>query len=349
MIFFSVGLPGASTSWFDAALQRLAERALGPVVMGAVDSLEDLASLLISTGASHMVACVRQPDARLRQIQAAAHARILLVQSDPLAAVADLVSTEGQSPVAAAKRVANACATQLRYADDPATCALSTLAPGFDRSAACPAIAAHFGLALDQQQISGAIETIAIDPRGLDPTAVQAWWAGLAPTTQQLIDGVLAGYAEYARHGHLGRFSWGREFFFLGDDHASTVSGSIDITGRSRCLIFGPYFVLPPGSWTAHIRLGCSREALGMAFFIEIVTGKQLGSSLVRVTADGIFKVSLEFVMEDFDNDPLQIRIYNHRAAFDGRLALLSVDIIPQVLIEPVGAEKRAELDLLLT
>jgi hypothetical protein len=349
MIFFSVGLPGSATLWFDAVLHRLAEKLLGPVVMGPVNSVDDLASVLIGTGASHLVACVRQPDARLRQIQAASHARILLVQSDPLEAVANLVITEGQTPVAAAKRVANACASQLRYADDPTTCVLSTLAADFDRSTACLTIAAHFGLALDQQQISEAIETIGVGPTGMDPAAVQAWWAGLSPSTQQLIDGVLAGYAEYARHGHLGKFSWGPAFFFLGDDHASTISGSIDITGRSRCLIFGPYFVVPPGSWTAHIRLGCSREALGMAFFIEIVTGKQLASSLVRVTADGIFKVSLEFVMEDLDNDPLQIRVYNHRAAFDGRLALLSVDIVPQVLIEPLGAEKRAELDLLLT
>src|SRR5205085_5563381 len=112
------------------------------------------------------------------------------------------------------------------------------------------------------------------------------------------------------------------------------ASGPIDITGRARVLIFGPYINLPPGPWSATAVVGFSAETAGMSFMIEVTAGPQLAHTRVQSIGEQVIETDLQFRIDDSANQPVEIRIVNERAAFDGRLVLGRVRLVPRAAVE---------------
>ncbi len=111
------------------------------------------------------------------------------------------------------------------------------------------------------------------------------------------------------------------------------ANGPIDITGRARFLIFGPYINLAPGPWLATAVVGFSAETAGVSFVIEIVAGTQLGYARVQPTGEQVIETDLQFTIDDSVNQPVEIRIISERAAFDGRLVLGHVRLVPRAAV----------------
>jgi hypothetical protein len=103
----------------------------------------------------------------------------------------------------------------------------------------------------------------------------------------------------------------------------------VDITGRIRFLVYGPFINLPPGSWSARVVLGFSPEAAGMAYVVEVFAGTRLTHIRVEPGNEDVAEVNLHFSIDAYVDHAVQIRIYNERAAFDGRLALGYVTMTP--------------------
>lgn len=101
--------------------------------------------------------------------------------------------------------------------------------------------------------------------------------------------------------------------------------GELDLTGRPRCLLAGPYIVLPAGRWRATYRLrfdpGGSRARFrvdwgGVESFLseEFVPGRV-----------GEFEIVQEYVWES--PAPAEIRLILLEGVFDGRVAFSGAEV----------------------
>lgn len=100
MMFFSIGMPSRLSEWCDAVIARLAMSRFGTVEHAALNTLEELASALLRTQASHLVACSRQPVVRLQTEIVQGKRPFLVAVGDPRAALRNLAE-RGSYDVAA--------------------------------------------------------------------------------------------------------------------------------------------------------------------------------------------------------------------------------------------------------
>jgi hypothetical protein len=326
MIFVSVGLPGRFTQSCDAILVQLVSKALGSAELIATNTLDDLAISMIRTGASHLVMSSRQPSSRLRGILSAGGTRFMLTIEDARTAVADLMMGQGSSLADAIRAVSSSCAALLRCAELRGALMLAEDRHGDDLVGVAEAIRAHFDLAVDRADLLLIAENASSTYDA--PDNVEGWWGALGEPARQAISGALDGYASYSATGSLGKFTWTRDLFLIGDAPSESPNRAIDITGRARCLLYGPYIALPPGSWTALVVVGCSKETVGMSFMLEIFAGSQLSRTTLQPAGGGVFEAQLGFVIDEANENPLEVRIFNERAAFDGRLGLGNVTLV---------------------
>lgn len=337
MIFFSIGLPGRFAEWCDAVIFRLAQRALGPVELVSLNTLDELALAMIRTGASHFVVCSREPGGRVQTALAQAGRRFIAVLDEPRAALRDLATRPGFDLLAATRSVASSCASILNCAAMPEALVLSGVKHAHDLVSTATMIARHLELEVNGDEI----ETIAAALRdeGVVPLPADhdAWWDSLQEPQQALVDGALGAYVDYFAGGGLGKITWERELFFISEEPAAQepvpAARPVDITGRIRFLVFGPYINLPPGSWSASVILGFSPEAAGMTYIIEVFAGIQLTHVRIEPGDERIFEANLHFSVDAAVDHPVQIRIHNERPAFDGRLAVGYVTMTPQASV----------------
>jgi hypothetical protein len=345
MILFSIGLPDRFTHWCDELVTKLAETALGTIDCAPLNTLDELALHLMRSGAPHLVVGSRQPNGRLRTAFAETNLPFLLILNDARLAVADLMKNHGYDVVRAVRFIANSCSGLLQFTELP-----GALVVNADRKQEAltvgTAIATHFGLNLAPDVIH---EVVEIHPMPLEDAdgETEAWWQGLASEGQALITGALSTYNGFLENGVLGKSIWERGLFLIGDAPAESAIRAIDITGRPRCLLYGPYIALPAGSWEAKVVLGFSKEAAGSDFKVEVFADAPIAQTRVRPTGEEVIEASLEFVIEAGSEQIIQIRVFNERSAFDGRLGLGNVRIVPQKRSQHWDGKLLIELDLM--
>ena len=326
MIFFCIGFPSRFADWCDSVTVRLAQSALGSTEVLSLNTLEELALAAIKIGAAHLVVCSRQPAGRVAMVLAEANRRFIAVLDEPRAAVQDLVTRPGYDLVAATRAVASSCASLLSYVSMPGGLVLSAARDGHDPVMTATSIARHLELSIDAAEIANIVE--ALRGEGIVPLRSDddGWWDRLQASEQDLVNGALGAYDNYFGGGDLGKITWERELFFISDELAGTelvpATRPVDITGRIRFLVYGPFINLPPGSWSASVILGLSSEAVGMAYVVEVFAGMRLTHVRLEPEKEGVVEVNLHFAIDDSVDQPVQIRIHTERPAFDGRLAL---------------------------
>jgi hypothetical protein len=340
MIFFSVGLPGRYTEWCDALVLRLARHALGSVEMVSLNTLEELALAMIRTGGSHFVVCSRQPGGGVQTALMQAGKRFIAVLDEPRTALRDLASQPGYDLVAATRAVASSCAAMLSYSALPGALVLRADDEARDPLSTAKAIARHFELDVSEAETRTII--CHLKEEGILPvrTADSMWWDSLAEPEQALVNGALGAYVDYFTGGDLTSITWERDLFFIGDQPKVRATRPIDVTGRARCLIYGPYIMLPPGSWSVSILLGFSKEAAELGYVVEVVAGTHLSRVNLQPEGEGVFEVNLTISIEPSMDHPVEVRLFSERAGFDGRLALGEVTLRRQLTSRP---EKRGE------
>jgi hypothetical protein len=347
MIFFSFGLPSAFADWCETILIELARRAMGQVVFVNANTLEDLGASFVKTGAQHMVFASRLPATRLCNLLAETNTPFLFVLDDPRSALGYLTGIRGWEFLPTAKLVASSHAAMTRCPTGPNALKLNR-GDRQDIRHAAQRIGRHFGLPVTDSDIPRITE--ALRERGLmaGESEFCAWWDGLDEQTQRMVDGTIDGYISYVDSGRLGSLTWRRDLF-LAADNWKPLTGAVDITGRPRLLVYGPYINLPPGPWAAHVVFGCSKAAAGASLIVDVFSGTQLAQSRVQPNDGGIFDVQLKFTVEPGFDGPLEVRILSERAALEGLLSLSHVTLIPESDPEPSNATLNAELGLELS
>jgi len=345
MIFFSIGLPSRFAEWCDAFLVQLVERQFGSVQAVALNGLEELAAAVIRAQTANLVVCSRQPVVRLQTEILQAGRPFLVALGDPRAALAHLVDRAGYNLVDATRSLASSCAAMLTITKAPHALVL-TPGDAQDVLAVAAAIVQHFQIPIDPSEFSALVD----QPPGaeLEEADGGSWWGQLSERERSIINGALEPYISDFQGRGLDRVTWEPELFYTtAEPPGATLvpaNGPIDITGRVRFLIFGPFITLPPGQWLVDVVLGFSAEAAGMSFIVEVFAGTQLASTRIEVVGEQVVEVRLNVTIGNLVDQSVEIRVFNERAAFDGRLILGYVSMTPQASLPEETRERLANV-----
>jgi hypothetical protein len=343
MIVFSFGLPGPFANWCAQAILRIAQSELGEVDTIAAETLEEFAKGLLSMGALHHVITAHQPSRRFHEAIVEAKAPIILSVCNPRTAVAELVLEHGYDLASALRTVGNSC-----VATRAAAIARPLILSSFADSALSEAVILQIGRHMGFKPKPAAAAAIAKDLSGLlhERRNTEQWWQALKPEEKAAAQGALDTFVHYQRTRTFGPITWARNLFYIGDEPGEPALRSIDITGRSRCLFYGPYMRLPLGRWKAHFLLAQSEEASGTRFVADIFAGNTpLARETFYSSQAGALTAEVDFEIDEATDTPIDIRFFNDRASFDGRVGLERVVLVPYPAhAMEIGADLAAEL-----
>ncbi len=117
---------------------------------------------------------------------------------------------------------------------------------------------------------------------------------------------------------------WPRECFLNGDLMGDPLPLVMELAGRARILLYGPYLPLPTGHWRATGCFGFSPDIEKLPFIFEVVTPNSLMRGFFEVQSGGFFTVDLEFQITDL-LIPIEIRLASQESALEGQAALIEV------------------------
>jgi hypothetical protein len=332
MYFFVLALPGRFGEWCDAVTARLAERMLGPIEIMSANTLGEMALNIMRSGASQAVISSRQPGGLMGAALLEAGRNFVVAIDDPRLALADLVLGHGLPLAAAVQQVASSCAAIANYVAVPGAMKLTRVWGGDQPWMLTGTIAGHLGMTLDEAVIGKAVEDLAATGLAPDQGTDLGWWDRLRDDERRLAEGAVAPFVSYLTSGNLPPLIWERELFFVGETGAERAAGTVDITGRARCLLHGPYVTVPPGAWSLTLRLRLSREAADHEFQVEVVADSQLASGTLRREGEGPVEAHLAFEVDGLADHPLSIRLSTQRAAFDGAVTLINATLVRAAL-----------------
>src|ERR1051325_4978877 len=296
MVFFSIGLPSRFAEWCDQLVLQLVERRFGSAEAVALNGLEELASAVVRTKAGNLVACCRQPVLRLQTEILQAQRPFLVALGDPRAALGNLIEGAGYSLAEATRAVASSCATMLTITKAPSALVL-TPDRSLDAYSAAAAIAELFQLPLNRAELTAVVDGLADAVVGLTQEDGLAWLEQLGERERAIINGAFEPYIAHFAGAQLDRLVWEPELFYATQDPPAAgpnpPTRPVDVTGRTRFLVYGPFINLPPGPWSADVVLGFSAETSGMAFTIEVFAGSQLAHTRVEVTGEQVVQSRL--------------------------------------------------------
>lgn len=333
MIFFSVGLPSRFTDWCEGVTRALSEHALGPTGLINVTTVDEFAVELMRIEEHHIVACSREIG-RLQTILTQAKRPPIVTLDHPYAVVQLAVERYGMTFLDGLRAAARSCAALVGSLGIPHALVLNAERDATHPMTTAQAICRHFELALTEVQIAVVLDQVA--QHNLSPTAEldPSWWDTLDDASRRLAEGALDPYRAHFAGAELGPITWERELFFINEeqpaDQLQSAARPIDITGRSRVLIHGPYIGLPAGNWSAKVALGFSKEAAETSFVVDVHGDRLLAEVDVSPPSEGLVEVDLPFTIDGPIDQYIMVRVWNRRAAFDGRLALGHVTLTPQ-------------------
>lgn len=337
MIVFSIGIPGHFADWCDAVVARII-RYLDPgsrEIHG--NSLEEIDEALSKSKISHAVVYAPKPKRALHALLKTAGTPFVVALDDPRRSVGYAMDRYQLALAPAMRIVCESCAAIADLPVPKVPLVLHAEHHGRDLVQTAMALIRHLcGIEADPLKIfrqiggnEGAVGLpIAKQVRRIDnERLLEDWWGRFGEREQIIVDSAFASYAGFFMTQPFREITWCRELFRLGDQPAVTA---IDVTGPARCLFYGPYMFLPSGPWTARIFLGFAIETTIPPLLIEVVTGNRVvARKSVHPNSTGIFELTIDFTIENADV-PVETRIFNERAAFDGRLALGYVVVAPQ-------------------
>lgn len=329
MIVFAFAVPGRFGDWCDALVTALAQIALPTVRPLNMNSAAEAVVDLFNHERANFLAKGPQPPPWLFRILRATDAPFTIALDDPEDAALDLICRHGLEMSDAIRRVSSSCALLTPCVSLPGVLILNPRRDWHRPEATVTAIARHFGMSIGPADVDEIVETLA--GSGLGPDTNPPGWASL-PEREIVAPIVAAAIGPYVDHflgEPLRSLVWSRELL-LADGH-TPATHAVDIRGPVRALYYGPYIVVPAGSWTAEIVLGFSQEAIQVSFLVDLlVAGKQVVMTKVQPQTQGFHSVNLSFEIDENNSNPLEFRVINEHHAFRGKVALAGVTLTLQ-------------------
>ena len=143
-----------------------------------------------------------------------------------------------------------------------------------------------------------------------------------------LIEAVVTPALRYGCTGVRDPVAWPRDCLFWGDNPGTPLPRVLDLTGPARVVAYGPYYALPPGSWTIRATLAFSPASRGMPLALELHGANLIGGVRFAVEQAGLFAASFTVVVPS-SREPLELRLITERGAIEGTLGIDRIDLMP--------------------
>jgi len=118
--------------------------------------------------------------------------------------------------------------------------------------------------------------------------------------------------------------------------------GVLDVTGRPRILVWGPYIALPPGMWRAVIRLGFDAAAAKHHFRVDWGSQTACVSEQVSPRTPGVYELQLDWQFEEAA--PAELRLILTEGSFMGTVMFQGITV-QRVPAPPPGETIRSDQD----
>lgn len=99
----------------------------------------------------------------------------------------------------------------------------------------------------------------------------------------------------------------------------------MDLTGRARTLMFGPYVWLPPGAWRATLKIMVDPEGGEVPLWFDWGCGEDVATVREMIDQAGFYSLTLDQVWTR--PGAAQLRIVLSQAVFQGRMEVLDCQI----------------------
>jgi hypothetical protein len=345
MIVFAFAVPGRFGEWCDALIARMIEQCLGTVIAISANSSDEVVGHLIRSEGSNFLVKGAQPEPWLHHILRSTERPFMIALDDPRDAALDLIYRHGLEMADAVRRVGSSCASMMACVALPGALVLSPSRDWEQPLLTAEKIARHYGLLIESVELERIIADLAI--AGFGPLAEAPPWISLPETETviSVVNGAIAPYVDHFLGAPFGPITWAGDLV-MADGHVP-AKHAVDITGRHRALLYGPYITVPPGNWTAEIVLGFSQEATEKNFLVDLlVAGKQICATNIQPTRQGVYSLNLSFVIDEANTHPLEFRVINEKPAFDGRVALGRIMLTLHQDAQHLGGTLQEELGL---
>lgn len=339
MLLTTLGTPSAFAAWGTSLLRSIVEVSRGKFQYIAAAKFEDLETAFGTRTNDQVIIYSDSPDAKMTDLLLRVKAPTTIFVEEPSDVVGYVAKVRDMD---ARKAVRFAC---LSYACLSAFNE-SSVAKVFLRRKhtrvrpLLKEMAGHYGLLLKEPDTETVLERVVKDYRkGDDPTVESQivkhvanakpagkWLAEFNPEDADLVETALQPYYEIAEGRPLTQVMWPKQLFQDGSEKGTYISGAIELAGRSRCLIHGPFLHLPRGRWNASVQINVGEGYSRNSILIDVKCGDILTSGRMALPDSGNFIFSIPFVIND-PRAPIQIRFFLEKGAIEGWIDLISVMI----------------------
>jgi hypothetical protein len=120
---------------------------------------------------------------------------------------------------------------------------------------------------------------------------------------------------------------WDRTIFRSRGSPSGLCPEVLDVTGPARNLFFGPFIVLPTGSWLAVVEIGLCPEAACRGLWLDFGAGA--GTDYTRMELPFAVAGRLKIEIRHFFREPgqAQVRLWLKRAALHGEIRFEGVTV----------------------
>lgn len=153
-------------------------------------------------------------------------------------------------------------------------------------------------------------------------------YANAALTVDPAVAAALSGFDALLGKRPTSAFRWDGSLFLGADRGGERLGGPIDLTGRSRTLIYGPYLHVPAGRWSATSVFEVRSNRAGALVAMDVFNGTELAAARAELPDDGVFSATLSFTVDD-PRKPIEVRLSLVTSAIEGELGWRYVDIEP--------------------
>jgi hypothetical protein len=109
------------------------------------------------------------------------------------------------------------------------------------------------------------------------------------------------------------------------EDSTNRCPEVIDLTGLPRCLFFGPYFRLSPGTWRASVELTLCKDAARRTLELDFGVDSSSEYTRLRLPTGLVGHLRIELIHRVEATARAQVRLWLMRSAFHGEVRLHGV------------------------
>ncbi len=149
------------------------------------------------------------------------------------------------------------------------------------------------------------------------------WTNDFSSEDYDLVRMVIDPLDQAVRQVQCDKIFWPREMFLSSDQ---PLKGAVEMTGKPRHFVYGPYLYLPPGKWIARPQIEIAGNLSNNTVAVDVYNGEILLIGQANLPAYGAYIVELEIEIQDA-RLPVEIRIANERGAIEGWLDLVRVEL----------------------